>query len=415
MIKKKGFTLIELLAVIVILAIISLIAVPIVINIINDAKKESLQRSIDLYMDTVQKRITQENMKVKYDPDRCDIQPNGNVICFIDGKTMKTSTGEDELTIEMNGKKPERGTIKFKQKYTDNTSGSNKLTYNGVVLEGRVYTIGVPSKEYVPPTEANDDDYRGYYADVDGDGEVDGVIYADLNNTESGNFYNDTMNWGLNQETYSYTKETGLKEYLVSSEMYKANKGFGTRPIISLKKGSTGNARFYVMALEDFTVGSMTGNDTGRYYWYKNASTHMQPIITSISFGAGMDNTRLMIEKWKNAGTNNGYENSPQDDYDVWKHIQSEYAKGWYIPSRGEWSAFGDYFKQKSENGLTHSCLTSSCENDGNYDDFYGLSFGYWSSSQCTAGTVWYVYFKRGCMYNDYVTHRIFVRLGTTF
>ena len=38
---KKGFTLIELLAVIVILAIIALIATPIVINIIEDSKKNS--------------------------------------------------------------------------------------------------------------------------------------------------------------------------------------------------------------------------------------------------------------------------------------------------------------------------------------------------------------------------------------
>ena len=36
---KKGFTLIELLAVIVILAIIALIAVPIVLNIIEEAKE----------------------------------------------------------------------------------------------------------------------------------------------------------------------------------------------------------------------------------------------------------------------------------------------------------------------------------------------------------------------------------------
>ena len=87
---KKGFTLIELLAVIVILAIIALIAVPIVLNIINDSKNESLQRSIDLYIDTVQKRITQENMKVKYDPERCDILENGNIKCYVGEETIKT-------------------------------------------------------------------------------------------------------------------------------------------------------------------------------------------------------------------------------------------------------------------------------------------------------------------------------------
>ena len=44
--KEKGFTLIELLAVIVILAIIAIIAVPIILNIINDTKKSSVERNI---------------------------------------------------------------------------------------------------------------------------------------------------------------------------------------------------------------------------------------------------------------------------------------------------------------------------------------------------------------------------------
>ncbi len=38
---KKGFTLIELLAVIVILAIIALIAVPIVLNMISQARRSA--------------------------------------------------------------------------------------------------------------------------------------------------------------------------------------------------------------------------------------------------------------------------------------------------------------------------------------------------------------------------------------
>ena len=42
---KKGFTLIELLAVIVILAIIALIATPIVMNLINKARKSSSEDS----------------------------------------------------------------------------------------------------------------------------------------------------------------------------------------------------------------------------------------------------------------------------------------------------------------------------------------------------------------------------------
>ena len=55
--KNKGFTLIELLAVIVILAIIALIAVPIILNIIGDAKNESDKRSIELYGNAVKNAV----------------------------------------------------------------------------------------------------------------------------------------------------------------------------------------------------------------------------------------------------------------------------------------------------------------------------------------------------------------------
>jgi type IV pilus assembly protein PilA len=43
--KQQGFTLIELLAVIVILAIIALISTPIIIGLIDDARKESFKNS----------------------------------------------------------------------------------------------------------------------------------------------------------------------------------------------------------------------------------------------------------------------------------------------------------------------------------------------------------------------------------
>ena len=45
---KKGFTLIELLAVIVILAIIALIAVPIVLNMISQARRSAARSAVIL-------------------------------------------------------------------------------------------------------------------------------------------------------------------------------------------------------------------------------------------------------------------------------------------------------------------------------------------------------------------------------
>ena len=55
--KNNGFTLIELLAVIVILAIIALIATPIILGIINDAREESQERSVELYASAVRNGI----------------------------------------------------------------------------------------------------------------------------------------------------------------------------------------------------------------------------------------------------------------------------------------------------------------------------------------------------------------------
>ena len=397
---KKGFTLIELLAVIVILAIIALIAVPIVINIINDSKKESLQRSIDLYMDHAQKRITQENMKVKYDPDRCDILENGNIKCYVGEEVIKTSTGEEELKIEMKGQTPESGTI---------TIVDNKLYYD-VVLEGKKYILEVP------PTPATGEDYRGYYADVDGDGNPDGVIYADLNKaSESGaRYYN-------SNGAYTYNKATGeLNEYTISKEKYTGEKAkFGEKEIIKLKKNKN-NPRFYVMALEDFTTEAYTDpNDSNNnypayttYYWYKNAYNRMPSLVkdTSTEFGTGYANTGTMIRIWNNNGEEEGWtEGATQDKQDVWKHIKDKYnsKEKWYIPSKGEWAAFGDYF---TNNERVETKLTTS-----NYNSLYGLSNWYWSSSQYDTGYAWSASFHGGSMSNDGVSIGTYVRLGATF
>lgn len=52
---KKGFTLIELLAVIVILAIIALIATPMIMGVIDKAKKGAVEASANGYIDAVEK------------------------------------------------------------------------------------------------------------------------------------------------------------------------------------------------------------------------------------------------------------------------------------------------------------------------------------------------------------------------
>ena len=91
---KKGFTLIELLAVIVILAIIALIATPIIVGVINDAKKNAFE-------DTAYG--VAEAAKLYYAG-----QFDNDAFA---GKTFDFSGNVDEL--KLSGKKPSSGTLQI--------------------------------------------------------------------------------------------------------------------------------------------------------------------------------------------------------------------------------------------------------------------------------------------------------------
>ncbi len=122
---KKGFTLIELLAVIVILAIVALISVPIVLNLINDAKNESDKRSKELYLHAVELAIAKKNLINQFNLTSCTVESNGNLTC-----------GDEELIVEVEGLKP---------------CGGNITLDNGIVKEETVkFTCE-------PPSFANDD------------------------------------------------------------------------------------------------------------------------------------------------------------------------------------------------------------------------------------------------------------------
>ena len=88
----------------------------------------------------------------------------------------------------------------------------------------------------------------GYYADTDGDGTPDGIIFEDFKVGGSGK-------WGKTE--YTIPTATGLKEYYVSKTNY--NGQFGTKDVLSAR--GSGNARFKVMALSDY-------NNSATYAFY---------------------------------------------------------------------------------------------------------------------------------------------------
>ena len=101
--KRKGFTLIELLAVIVILAILALITVPIVLKLVNNARKDSAVRSAENYLDGVKKAVMNDSMNSEVEFDYCEVQSNGNILC----------NEKYNMQVDVDGTKPIKGTINF--------------------------------------------------------------------------------------------------------------------------------------------------------------------------------------------------------------------------------------------------------------------------------------------------------------
>ena len=123
--KNKGFTLVELLAVIVILALIALIATPIILNVINDAKKQAAKDSAYGYMDAVEKYIVSSELEDE------SIQ---------DGRY---SVEELNKKISVKGSTPDNGNIEIK----NSSVKSYDIGIDGyVVRNGKVDKVSTTKK-----------------------------------------------------------------------------------------------------------------------------------------------------------------------------------------------------------------------------------------------------------------------------
>lgn len=108
--KNKGFTLIELLAVIVILAIIALIATPIILGIINDARKGSAEESAKLIIGNVELAYstayttnggtipTISDVAAKFKMDNATMDSTGNITTTL-GVECSTTTGDGLVVV----------------------------------------------------------------------------------------------------------------------------------------------------------------------------------------------------------------------------------------------------------------------------------------------------------------------------
>ena len=142
----------------------------------------------------------------------------------------------------------------------------------------------------------------GYYADVDGNGTVDGVIFEDFKVGGSGS-------WGNRNGTYTIPTVSGTKEYYISKTNYSGP--FGTKDVLSAK--GSGNNRFYVMALSD------VGNDT--YVWSEGKKLESNGWIMPErnEWAAFLGNLKISESNYKSCGLKGEYWSSTKaDDSFVW-------------------------------------------------------------------------------------------------
>ena len=142
----KGFTLIELLAVIVILAIIALIATPIVLNLIDKARKGAAESSAYAYINAAEKAAVvelMENTGVNLGGASCTVASSGKTLNCTGGGISSDSTVS--LSLDVKGNLPsDNGSITF------NSTGA--VTGASFTINGYGVTVDASGKATISST-----------------------------------------------------------------------------------------------------------------------------------------------------------------------------------------------------------------------------------------------------------------------
>ena len=133
---NKGFTLIELLAVIVILAIIALIATPIILGVIDTAKKGSAEASALAYVKAVEDQIVIGQVTTETTDD-------------ISLDTLEYSVSDFSGKVSVKGTAPTSGTIKLTAA-GEVTSGTCLV----VTMSGSTYNVSYDGTKAVVQDDA---------------------------------------------------------------------------------------------------------------------------------------------------------------------------------------------------------------------------------------------------------------------
>ena len=195
------------------------------------ASKENYETKIITVIAKIEKAegnltLSETNCTINY-PNSTTFTVSGNT-----GTLSVSSSNTSVATVSISGstvtvKSVAAGTATITVKSAASTNYNEKTATYSVTVQNPTFT---------------GDSGVGYYADTDGDGTPDGIIFEDFKKGESG-----TWGTGL-YRSYTISTVSSTKSYYISQINYKGP--FGTKDVLTAT--GSGNARFYVMALSDY-------------------------------------------------------------------------------------------------------------------------------------------------------------------
>ena len=269
--KNKGFTLVELLAVIVILALIALIATPIILNVINDAKKQAAKDSAYGYMDAVEKYIVSSELEDKSIQDGTYSVEELNSM----GVSVKGST-PDNGNIEIKNSSVKSYDIGIDGYVVSNGEvkkvSTTKSFKNGTAVYYNPETGNKCSKEAAKSTTGTKSGCMKWYVFNDKEGNATVNVILD-HNTTAIVACNSTVNNSEMKEV-KIALENDTKEWKNTARLITANEVAKITGNTGFDATQTGQSWFYLDSNNQTQTASSTNKS--KYAWlfdYTNGCT----------------------------------------------------------------------------------------------------------------------------------------------
>ena len=334
--KRKGFTLIELLAVIVILAVIALISTPMILGIIEKAKKGGAESSALGYIDAVEKTIATNML----DTNKTNIEDGVYKV-----STLKSTTYD----VKVKGEQPtddswiriEKGQVtECSLKIGEYIINCNGETIKNGEIEEKPSLLG-PTKEEATSTDTHK-----------------GIIYLDPTNL-SKTCTKELAESNLNEKGTPTEVKTGcMKWYIVND---------------------TGDT--YKLLLDHNTTARIKWNDSGKNVAYEESNLYSVVQDLKTTSGWVVDPRLITTEEINNITGKTGFDSS---DRNTWYFLDTlTQTQGTFTESkRSKYDWLYNNLNRCKTDTTDYGC---TIEDNNTYTGYgtagIGNVFGYWTQT----------------------------------